>query len=76
MARLRALDANGELHEYASKRITWKIRTDAKVVARVKERVLEDPEGWLRKAIPALYGPHANRPWVRAIRELLSGKGL
>ncbi|NPV81656.1 MAG: hypothetical protein HPY52_15570, partial [Firmicutes bacterium] len=48
MARLRTLDANGELHEYASKRITWKIRTDAKVVARVKERVLEDPEGWLR----------------------------
>ncbi|HHY47045.1 MAG TPA: ISLre2 family transposase [Firmicutes bacterium] len=74
MARLRALDANGELHAYASRRITWQVRTDAKVVARVKERVLEDPGGWLRKAVPALYGPHRNRPWVRAIRELLSGK--
>ena len=74
MARLRALNANGELHEYASRRIAWQVRTDGKIVARVKERVLEDPERWLRKAVPALYGPHADRPWVKAIRELLSTK--
>lgn len=75
MARLRALKANGELHEYASRRISWQVRVDAKLVARVKEKVLEDPEAWLRKSIPALYGPQANRPFVRAIRELLSVKG-
>jgi len=74
MARLRALNANGELHEYASRRIAWQVRTDGKIVARVKERVLDDPERWLRKAVPALYGPHADRPWVKAIRELLSTK--
>ncbi|MEW6141466.1 MAG: ISLre2 family transposase [Thermodesulfobacteriota bacterium] len=72
MARLRALNANGELRRYASKRVFWKVKADAKVVIRVKERVLDDPGGWLRKAIPALYGPHADRPWIKAIRELLS----
>lgn len=74
MARLRALNASGELREYASRRLAQKVRTDAVIVAKVRERVLGNPVRWLRKAVPALYGPHADKQGVKAIREPLSTK--
>jgi hypothetical protein len=30
----------------------------------------EQPDDWLQASIPALFGPHANRPWVRALKTI------
>ncbi|HEY8488076.1 MAG TPA: hypothetical protein VIL38_03255, partial [Thermaerobacter sp.] len=37
---------------------------------RLSRSDVEDVAQWLRVRIPALYGPHANREWVRALRQL------
>jgi len=31
---------------------------------------LEDAAAWLRVRMPALYGPHSDRDWVKLLRQL------
>ena len=31
---------------------------------------IQEPDDWLKVTIPALYGPHASRPWVKALKKL------
>ncbi|MER3546018.1 MAG: ISLre2 family transposase, partial [Chloroflexota bacterium] len=42
--------------------------TLAKVVARARRSGLGE---WLWKRVPALQGPHAARPWVKQLRQLI-----
>ena len=37
---------------------------------RLSRSDVEDVAQWLRVRIPALYGPHADREWVKALRHL------
>lgn len=78
MGRLRAAQANGELERYTW--VSWRrcpelLATSprpsmVREVAGVQE--LEDAAAWLRARVPALYGPHAGRPWVEVLRQLVS----
>ncbi|MGE5483580.1 MAG: hypothetical protein ACM3X4_01025 [Ignavibacteriales bacterium] len=72
MARLLAARANGELGRYAgvwtrpkSEELTQVLGNNA--VDLRDQASGEDLEAWLRRAMPALGGPHASRPWVRYI---------
>ncbi|MFS8639616.1 MAG: ISLre2 family transposase [Symbiobacteriaceae bacterium] len=77
LARLLAARANDELDRYA--RPAWR-RRQAPPTALPQQRPflrqrpsrsdLEDAAQWLRARIPALYGPHSDREWVRALRHL------
>jgi hypothetical protein len=31
---------------------------------------IQEPDDWLKVSIPALYGPHASRPWARALKKI------
>ncbi len=35
-----------------------------------------DPSKWLQTTIPALYGPHPSRPWVRTLRQISEASPL
>jgi hypothetical protein len=37
---------------------------------------IQEPDAWLKVTIPALYGPHASRPWVRALKKLSEAPSL
>ena len=45
-------------------------RAKRKAVHQVVRQLQEDPACWLRARIPALVGPHADRPWVQVLRDL------
>jgi hypothetical protein len=30
----------------------------------------QEPDEWIKAGLPALYGPHASRPWVKALKSL------
>ncbi len=34
----------------------------------VRQKLVEDPESWLKVHMPALYGPRADEPWVKVLR--------
>jgi hypothetical protein len=38
-----------------------------KIVTNLSE---QEPDAWLQAGLPALYGPHASRPWVNALRTI------
>ena len=38
-----------------------------KIVTNLSE---QEPDAWLQAGLPALYGPHASHPWVRALRTI------
>lgn len=31
----------------------------------------QEPDEWIKAGLPALYGPHASRPWVKALKSIL-----
>ena len=42
-----------------------------KKIRRVVTRLsTQEPDAWLKAELPALRGPHAFRPWVRALKAL------
>lgn len=79
LARLLAARVNGELDRYA--RPAWRRRQGPPTALpqqssllrqRPSRSDLEDVTQWLRARIPALYGPHSDREWVRVLRRLAS----
>jgi len=38
-----------------------------RIVTRLSTR---EPDDWVKARLPALYGPHASRPWVKALKSL------
>jgi len=48
-------------------------RQARKLVTRLSS---QEPDQWLKAALPVLRGPHANRPWVLALKSLAEGTGF
>ncbi|PZM90907.1 MAG: ISLre2 family transposase [Actinobacteria bacterium] len=70
LGRLLAARANGELAAFTRRSGSRPLETLPSVVADIDLREptraeLNEAEDWLRARVPALYGPHADRPWVK-----------
>ena len=68
MAKILQLRANGEIGRCCKRR-----QPDAREVSgKMKGRPSKSnrPQEWLEAGLPALVGPHANRPWVRKLRHM------
>lgn len=71
MARLINLRERGELCSWVNYRpVKPKGISLSEDKAHVRQPVIEDSGAWLEANLPALYGPHANRPWARALRAI------
>lgn len=74
MARLISLREMGKLHSW----ITSKDRLEAsrlskREIGKDKAILGKDIGAWLEAGLPALYGPHQNRPWVQVLWALAHG---
>jgi hypothetical protein len=50
---------------------TIKIAIPRRKMRRIVNRLsMQEPDDWIKAGIPALYGPHASRPWVRMLKSL------
>lgn len=72
LAKVIVLRENGELEDYIS-RDYKKESIPSSLTKRVKERLRMEvrnskEDSW--SCLPALYGPHAGRPWVQVLREI------
>jgi hypothetical protein len=67
---VRFLVLEGKLTGWlAEKRPSAPIRIPTKKMNRIVTNLSEqEPDTWLQAGLPALYGPHASHPWVRALR--------
>jgi hypothetical protein len=54
-------------------RIAIPVRRIRRLVNRLS---MQQPDDWLKAELPALYGPHASRPWVRALKSLAEAPTL
>jgi hypothetical protein len=68
MAKVLQLRANGEIRPYCERQqpIERAVSTEAKRWASKTN----DYQKWLEAGLPALVGPHANRPWVEKLRHM------
>lgn len=69
MAKVQELLTNGEV-------LPWCYRTKSTQQPRARythppRSVRSAPDQWLEAAVPALYGPSPNAPWVQSLRELV-----
>jgi len=73
MARLISLREMGKLHSW----ITHKDKTDSQPssegIRSETPSLKKDDGNWLKVGLPALDGPHQNRPWVQILRTLAYG---
>lgn len=77
MARLRALQANNELTAWLDRQLSRPVRVRKAALQGVAKVAGQTFTGeWLQKHMPVLYGPHAGRPWVKAIRHLITAQPL
>jgi hypothetical protein len=69
---IRFLVLEGKLDDWLSeKKPAPKIILPVKRINRIVTRLSEqEPDAWLQAGLPALYGPHTSRPWVKVLRNL------
>lgn len=68
-----ALRENGQLEDFLRARTgTHEVNVPATKRARkvVIEQIKDDPAAWMTAHMPALSGPHSDRPWAQALREI------
>lgn len=73
MACLLALSMEGKLDTVVcqASQIGERARVSIKKVRRILKKSYDEAEGkWLQASIPALYGPHASRHWVKYLKSL------
>lgn len=82
MVHLLAAESNGELKRYVPGREMDRDRIDDVIGSKPlqapskKQSSGEDIEEWLRVNMPALSGPHSDRPWVKhVLREISKAWG-
>ena len=75
IARLIELQHSGEVCSWPTRRTEPipLLKKPTKPTPATKPRRRKDEGMWLNMNIPALSGPHANRPWTRALRALAYG---
>jgi hypothetical protein len=63
---------NGQLEEWAGARNARQPRGESlePAIVALKAEMDRDPQAWLEAHLPALEGPHSDRPWVAMLREL------
>lgn len=72
MVALLMLKANGELASWLEKQIP-QVENNPTRVVKEKRAIKEDVGEWLRKHVPALFGPEAGKDWVKyALRKITS----
>jgi hypothetical protein len=50
---------------------TNKINLPRKKMRRIVTKLsIQEPDEWIKAKLPALYGPHSSRPWVRMLKSL------
>ena len=69
---IRFLVLEGKLDDWLSEkkpalRISFPAKKIRKIVTRLSE---QEPDAWLQAGLPALYGPHASRPWVQVLKNI------
>jgi hypothetical protein len=48
---------------------TTKIAIPKRKIRRIVTRLsMQEPDHWIKAGLPALYGPHSSRPWVRMLK--------
>lgn len=73
MACILVLSMEGKLNLAVRRtsKIEEKAMISIKKVRRILKKSYSEVEGkWLQASIPALYGPHASRPWVKYLKSL------
>ncbi len=56
---------------------TSKISLPRKKIRYIVTRLsMKEPDEWIKASLPALYGPHSSRPWVRALKSLSEAAAL
>ena len=76
---VRFLMLEGKLAEWLERRVAGKpkIAVPPRTVRRLVNRLsMQQPDDWLKAGLPALYGPHASRPWARALKTLAEAPTL
>lgn len=73
LAKVVELRLNGALSGFVlegvrKKEMEERRREVVEASTPLRRRISEDPEGWLRVHMPALYGPHSDEPWVKILR--------
>lgn len=72
LVRLAAQQANGELQPLAKKtQASVRTKMTAGAILREGGANVDELGDWLQASLPALNGPHANRPWVQMLRDLI-----
>jgi len=76
MARLLELRYSGEISDWIRPKrgITTLTPATAPAAAPGGKRRDNWSAQWLDAGVPALYGPHSNRPWVQALNSLVHGR--
>ena len=69
---VRFLVLEGKLSGWLTdKKPSAPIRIPTKKMSRIVTNLsAQEPDVWLQAGLPALYGPHASHPWVRALRTI------
>jgi hypothetical protein len=78
MTRLVNLREMGELHAWITHKDKHRHNNpsrQAREINREKPNLGKTAEHWLQASLPALSGPHQNRPWVQVLRALIHGTG-
>ena len=71
MARLISLREMGKIHYWITHRDKSEERSlSGKEISKGKVTKRQDNGAWFKAEIPALYGPHQNRYWVKMLRAL------
>jgi len=79
LAKILALRSNGELGQWMRKRHLCKplsLEVEGKAQDKLRRPWKRKGEETLHYSLPALSGPHANRPWAQALRNLTSLRGI
>ncbi|MFU8796408.1 MAG: hypothetical protein ACNA7X_03820, partial [Dehalococcoidia bacterium] len=78
MTRLVNLREMGELHSWIThkdKQGANKTPRQGRQTSKPEPKAGTAEEVWLEAGLPALSGPHQNRPWVQVLRALIHGTG-
>lgn len=73
MARLISLREMGKLHSWITHKVKMDSQPSREEIRKKTPRQRKDDGDWLKAGLPALYGPHQNRPWIQVLRALTHG---
>jgi len=74
MTRLISLREMGKLHSWIAQKDNPGVsRRPRRETIKAKQAPGKDNRTWLEVGLPALYGPHQDRPWAKILRTLAHG---